>query len=130
MSLSGALPLVIVVDDDPSTQRTLARVLKAGGFESAVYESAEAFLDVPPPRQPIGLLLDQQLGGMSGIDLLRKLDADGTSMPTIMITAFDSRRSREEAERLGCVAYLRKPCEAETILGLLHAISARHRPST
>jgi FixJ family two-component response regulator len=128
MSLSGS-PLVIVVDDDPSTQRTLARVLRAGGFESAVYASAEAFLEEPPPLPPIGMLLDLNLGGMSGLDLLRNLKAAGTAVPTILMTAFDSRRSRDEAERLGCVAYLRKPCEAETILGLLHAISARHRPA-
>jgi CheY-like chemotaxis protein len=41
----------------------------------------------------------------------------------IIITAFDDDRSREQAERLGCVAYLRKPCEAETILTLLRRLS-------
>jgi CheY-like chemotaxis protein len=43
----------------------------------------------------------------------------------IIITAFDDARSREQAERLGCVAYLRKPCEAETILTLLRRIVDR-----
>jgi CheY-like chemotaxis protein len=40
----------------------------------------------------------------------------------IIITAFDDARTREQAERLGCVAYLRKPCAAETILALLRRL--------
>jgi CheY-like chemotaxis protein len=40
----------------------------------------------------------------------------------IIVTAFDDAHSRQQAERLGCVAYLRKPCEAETILTLLRSL--------
>jgi FixJ family two-component response regulator len=60
---------------------------------------------------------------MSGLDLQRRLRDDGSMLPVIIITAFDDARSRERAERLGCVAYLRKPCEAETILGLLRDLA-------
>ena len=49
-------------------------------------------------------------------------------IPVIIITAFENVRSREQAERLGCVAYLRKPCEAETILTLLRQL-AHDEPS-
>jgi FixJ family two-component response regulator len=56
---------------------------------------------------------------MSGLDLQRQLRNEGSTVPVIIITAFDDARSREHAERLGCVAYLRKPCPAETILALL-----------
>ena len=80
---------------------------------------AEEFLSSPPRSAPIGLLLDVHLGGMSGLDLQRRLRNEGSTIPVIIITAFDDARSREQAERLGCVAYLRKPCEAETILALL-----------
>jgi CheY-like chemotaxis protein len=44
----------------------------------------------------------------------------------IIITAFDDARSREQAESLGCVAYLRKPCDAETILALLGELRSAH----
>jgi FixJ family two-component response regulator len=69
------------------------------------------------------LLLDVHLRGMSGLDLQRRLRSEGSTIPVIIITAFDDARGREQAERLGCVAYLRKPCEAETILSLLRRLA-------
>ena len=123
------MPLVVVVEDDPGSQKTLARVLRAGGYEAAVYASAEEFLSSPPQSSPIGLLLDVHLSGMSGLDLQRRLRNEGSTIPVIIITAFDDARSREQAERVGCVAYLRKPCEAETILALLRRL-AHDEPSS
>jgi FixJ family two-component response regulator len=121
-TLSAAMPLVVVIEDDPASQKTLARVLRTGGFDTAIYASAEEFLASPPRSTPIGLLLDLRLGGMSGLDLQRRLRSEGSTLPVIVITAFDDARNREQAERLGCVAYLRKPCEAETILALLRGL--------
>jgi FixJ family two-component response regulator len=122
------MPLVVVVEDDPASQKTLARVLRAGGYEAALYASAEEFLSSPPQSSPIGLLLDVHLSGMSGLDLQHRLRNEGSTIPVIIITAFDDARSRERAERVGCVAYLRKPCEAETILALLRRL-AHDEPS-
>jgi len=116
------MPLVVVVEDDRASQKTIARVLRAGGYEAAIYGSAEQFLSSPPQSPPIVLLLDVHLGGMSGLDLQRRLKNEGSTVPVIIITALDDARSREQAERLGCVAYLRKPCEAETILALLRGL--------
>jgi FixJ family two-component response regulator len=124
------MPLVVVVEDDPGSRKTLARVLRAGGYQTATFGSAEEYLSSDEyrssPRQPpVGMLLDVHLGGMSGLDLQRRLWNEGSPIPVIIITAFDDARSREQAERLGCVAYLRKPCEAETILTLLRRIVDR-----
>ena len=123
------MPLVAVVEDDPSSQKTLARVLRIGGYQAALYASAEEFLSSPPKPSPIGLLLDVHLSGMSGLDLQRRLRDEGSTIPVIIITAFDDLRSREQAERLGCVAYLRKPCEAEIILALLHRLALEEHSS-
>ena len=122
-ALSMPNPLVVVVEDDPASQKTLARVLRAGGYEAALYASAEELLSSPRQSCPIGLLLDVHLSGMSGLDLQRRLRNEGSTIPVIIITAFDDARSREQAERVGCVAYLRKPCEAETILALLRRLT-------
>ena len=117
------MPVVVVIEDDLASQKTLARVLRTGGYYAATYASAEEFLASPPRAVPIGLLLDVHLGGMSGLDLQRRLKEEGSTVPIIIITAFDDARSRQQAERLGCVAYLRKPCAAETILTLLRGLA-------
>ena len=118
-TVSATEPLVVVIEDDLASQKTLARVLRVGGYHAATYGSAEEYLASPPEASPIGLLLDVHLGGMSGLDLQRRLKAEGSTIPVIIITAFDDARSRAQAESLGCVAYLSKPCAAETILALL-----------
>jgi FixJ family two-component response regulator len=124
------MPLVVVIEDDAASRTTLARVMRAGGYEAAMYESAEAFLSSPPHSPPLALLLDLHLGGMSGLDLQRRLRSQGSSVPVIIITGFDHARSREQAEHLGCLAYLSKPCEAGTILALLDGLpgGGRHSP--
>ena len=116
---SATAPLVVVIEDDLASQKTLARVLRVAGYRAATYASAEEYLASPPQSSPIGLLLDVHLSGMSGLDLQRRLRDEGSTIPVIIITAFDDARSRAQAESLGCMAYLCKPCAAETILALL-----------
>ncbi len=111
---------IAVVDDDESFGRAIGRLLRAARFEPLVYTSAEAFLQdtIHPPAACV--VLDIHLGGMSGLDLRRQLTALGRTTPVIFVTAHDEPKVREEAEEVGCSAYLRKP-----VLGqlLLEAIS-------
>ena len=125
----GSGQLMVVVEDDPASRKTLGRVLKAGGYSAAMYESAEDFLSSPPQLPPAGLLLDLELGGMSGLELQRRLRDQGSTVPVIVITAHDDPQRRKQAEQLGCVAFLTKPCPAETILDVLRTL-VRNNAST
>jgi FixJ family two-component response regulator len=115
-------PVVVVVEDDPASRKTLSRVLRAGGFEPALYASAEDYLASPPPKTPLGMLLDIHLPTISGLELQSWLRSQGSVLPIIIITAFDDARAKARAEALGCVAYLHKPCEAQQILNLLRSL--------
>jgi FixJ family two-component response regulator len=104
---------VAVVEDDESARRALSRVLRAQGMQLVSYDSAEAFLaDTARPAFDC-LLLDIELRGMSGIQLQQQLKAAGSSTPVIYITAHDEPAIREQAQALGCAAFLRKtsPCQ-------------------
>jgi len=116
-------PCVAIIEDDPSSRRTLRRVLRAGGFETLEFGTAEAYLAAPPEPSPFGLLLDINLGGMSGLELLEHLRAGGSKVPVIVITGRDDPRWEVESRRLGCLAYLRKPCDAADILTLLNSLA-------
>ena len=110
---------VAVVDDDKSLCRSVGRLLRAAGIEAVMYDSAEAFLEDTKRPQFDCLLLDVQLGGMSGIELNQQLSAAGSTTPVIYITAHHEPEIRAEALKTPCVAYFRKNEPAE---GLLEAI--------
>jgi FixJ family two-component response regulator len=112
--------LVAVVDDDPGMLKSIERLLRAYKFEPAVFRSAEAFLEGRAAGTASCLVLDIHLGGMSGIDLRRRLAAEGSQLPVIFISAVDDEALHEEAIESGCVAYLRKPFLAHLLIGAIN----------
>ena len=84
--MSKAPPLyVATVDDDEAFCRALGRLLRAAGMQPIPYVSAEAFLADTKHPQFDCLVLDVNLGGMSGIELGRRLVAEGCSTPFICL---------------------------------------------
>ena len=107
---------VAVVDDDDSFLRAIGRLLRAAGFEPVGYSSAEAFLEDTTHAPPDCLVLDIHLVGASGLELRRHLTALGSPIPVIFVTAHDEPKVREEAQQVGCSAYLRKPVPGQLLL--------------
>jgi FixJ family two-component response regulator len=108
---------VAVVDDDQSVRRSFARLLRAAGIEAITYDSAEAVLaDTKCPRFDC-MVVDVQLGGMSGIELARVLaGAERDRVPIIYITSYDSPDARAEAQATGCAGYFRKTDSGADVL--------------
>jgi FixJ family two-component response regulator len=94
---------IVVVEDHPSVRKTIERILQAGGFTVALFDSAEAVLEANAAASAECLVLDVNLPGISGFELYRRLVLSSKEMPTIFITAGDEPAFREEAERLGGV---------------------------
>jgi FixJ family two-component response regulator len=117
---------VAIVDDDESFARALERLFRASGFGVQMYPSAEAFLASTTLPLPDCLVLDIQLGGMSGLDLQRRLREAHNSAPIIFVTAHDEPGVREEANQGGCVAYFLKPVPRKS---LIEAITKAVNPS-
>ncbi|MCE0521870.1 MAG: response regulator [Methylacidiphilales bacterium] len=115
MSKQGNI-YIAIVDDDESLCRSLGRLLRASGIQPITYLSAEEFLaDKKHPKFDC-LVLDIQLGGMSGVELQRQLSAAGEKTPVIFISAYDNPEAREEALAAGCAAYFRKnDCGADVL---------------
>jgi FixJ family two-component response regulator len=118
-------PLCIaVVDDDESQCRSLARLLRAAGMDAATYPSAEAFLADPLHAGYDGLILDVQLGGISGIELQRQLVDSGETTPIIFITAHDEPEGRAKALAAGCRAYFRKTDSGADVIEAIRRAAA------
>jgi FixJ family two-component response regulator len=115
---------VAVVDDDEKVCQSFGRLLRAAGLHPVTYSSAEAFLaDMKQPQFDC-LVLDVQLGGMSGIELAKQLVCDGTPPPFIFITAHDDPAARAEAEAAGCAAYFQKTDAGAQVLETIRRIAA------
>ena len=107
---------VAVVDDDESVCRSFSRLLRMAGYQPVHFHSAEAFLaDRNRPHFEC-LVLDVQLGGISGIELGKRLASVGDTTPVVFITAHDDPASRLEAESCGCAGYFRKTDPGDAIL--------------
>jgi FixJ family two-component response regulator len=114
---------VAVIDDDESLCRSLGRLLRATGMQPITYASAEAFLaDTKQPRFDC-LVLDVQLGGMSGIALAQHLVAQGGHSPFIFITAHDDPETRAGAQATGCAAYFRKNDPGAQVLDAIRRLT-------
>ena len=122
--MSTERKLVAVVDDDLSMLKGVQRLLAAHGFDTEVFSSAEGFLGRAGDRELTCLVLDIQLGGMSGIELRRRLASSGSTVPVIFITAVDDQAIHDEARDAGCVACLQKPFPAKMLIGAIEQAAA------
>jgi CheY-like chemotaxis protein len=113
-----ASDVVLVVDDDAAFLRAVERLLKAQGFAVEIFESAEAFHD-HAAQNALCVILDINLGEVSGIDVRRHLAGAYPSMPVIFMSANDSERLREAALDAGCIGYLVKPFTPASLMGAI-----------
>ena len=92
-------PLVVVVEDDADMSQAMESVLRAAGFEAAMFSSAEAVLEAGIPADTTCLLLDVHLPGMTGFELYDRLNAIHPSHPVIFMTAYDEPSARARSGR-------------------------------
>ena len=113
----GPLPAAVyVIDDDASIRRALGRLLRLTQWQVRTFDSAEAFLAELDGLAPGCLVLDIQLGGMNGLDLLAHMKSAHPTWPIIAMSGSDNDTAETEALRLGARAYLRKPFDSEVLI--------------
>ena len=101
--------VVAILDDDRSIRDGVATLVAALGYRTEVYSSGEEFIDAAIKSEAGCLLVDIQLGDLSGVELVRHLLAMGFTFPVIFMTGSQDELVRKQATELGCVAYLLKP---------------------
>jgi FixJ family two-component response regulator len=115
---------VFVVEDDPSMRTGIRRLLEVHGFRSILFESANALLGHDDFGEALCFILDVNLNGESGIGLYRRLADRGVSLPVIYITGNDSEANRAAAIESGCIAYLTKPFDAQSLIEPIERVRA------
>ena len=108
--------VIAIIDDDPGIRDALEHMLSAFGYRTEIYASAEEFIRAAITTEASCLVVDIQLGDLSGIELGRHLAATGFAFPIIFITGSLEETHRRQAMDFGCIAYLTKPFPAKQLI--------------
>ena len=115
---------VLIVDDDLGMLRALKRLLQQHDYEPILFSSAQAFKSHTDFEKAVCVILDINLNDGSGIELRHGLKAAGVSAPVIYITGNEDPAVRRAALDSGCVALLKKPFSAQSLIEPLKKASA------
>jgi CheY-like chemotaxis protein len=111
---------LLLVEDEEISRRALALLLHSKGYQIRTAASAEEALQLlNHGGHPQMALVDLDLPGMSGLELIKHLSQQHPAIPAVLITASSIERLKEA---LGdhSVTYLRKPLDFNRLLNLLH----------
>jgi FixJ family two-component response regulator len=120
--MPGQNQSIVLVEDDTGMSKAIERLLRAAGFQSVSFASAEELLQTAAADSAACLVLDIHLPGLSGLELGRLLIGSGRAKPIVFITGEDEPSLRDEAQRLGCIAYFHKPFDGSALLEAIRAV--------
>lgn len=125
--MNGIAPLVLVLDDEPSVRRSLARLLGANGYRVRTFASAEEFLSAEPALEPARLVLDVRLPGLDGLGLQQELGERGETLPIVFISGHGDIPMSVKAIKAGAVDFLPKPVHEASLVPAVEEALERSR---
>ena len=114
--MSAAAATVLIVDDDSSVRKSLARLVTAAGYRVHTFASASEFLGREPSTGPCCLVLDVRMPGLTGLDLQQTLADARHRTAIVFITGYGDVATSVEAMKAGAVDFLTKPFAGQDLL--------------
>ncbi len=121
---STTIPRILVIDDDDDLRYSLKRVFSAKDYEVLEANSAEQGLEMAQKHSPHVILLDNRMGGMSGMEALQHLRGINPNAMIILMTAYGTTQTTIEAMKFGAFDYIMKPFDLKKILSLTESAVA------
>lgn len=110
---------ILIVDDEAIVRESIRDWLTDSGYEVRVAESGEEALELIVKNDFSVLIVDLRLPQMTGIDVLKKVKTLKPDIRSIVITAYPTMLSKDEATRLGTIDYLVKPIFPDRLEALI-----------
>jgi FixJ family two-component response regulator len=110
---------IAVIDDDESFRAALVESLSSLGYGVGGYASAEDYIGSVGGRSFNCVVSDIHMPGMSGLDLMHRLAAEGSTTPVVLITARSDTNLEAKAAAAGAACLLRKPFEINELIGCI-----------
>ena len=108
--------LIYVVDDDDAVRAALRALLETAGYRTARFESGVAFLDSLDTVRGACVLLDVKMPELDGLEVQRRLNDRGVTLPVIIVTGHGDIAMAVQAMRAGAVDFLEKPVSRDRLL--------------
>jgi DNA-binding response OmpR family regulator len=115
---------ILIIDDEPSLRKTLARIFQQSGFEVTTAENAEQGLDFLKTTAFDLVFTDLRMPGIQGLEMLKRIHTEHPSLPVVLFTAQPDVNSAVEALRHGATDYLLKPLKPEILIERAKSILA------
>ena len=104
-------------------------MMRGAGFDATTWSSGDAFLRALAQHPPDCVVLDLQMPGLSGFEVLGLLQMSDYPIPAIVITGHDADDAADRALAAGASAFLRKPVDSVLLIDeITRAVAARNRP--
>ena len=111
--------MIAIVDDDAFVREAMKSLMRSLGYDASTFGSAEEFLNSEQISRTSCLITDLHMPGLSGLDLQDRLIAEGYRFPIIFLTGYPDENVRARAMKVGAIAFLSKPVNADHLLGYL-----------
>lgn len=108
--------LIFLVDDDDAVRMSLHALLETAGYRTAQFESGTDFLESPDLGRGACVLLDVKMPGPDGLEVQRRLNERGETLPVVILTGHGDITMAVQAMRAGAADFIQKPVSREQLL--------------
>jgi len=127
MLTSLKMSKLLLIDDEEDVRYSFQRIFDSPDLELAAASSGEEGLKIIPKFRPDLVLMDVRLGGLSGLETLRRIRQSDPKLLVILMTAYGTTQTAIEAMKLGAYDYLLKPFDVPKLKEIVaNALKAAH----
>src|ERR1041385_9006436 len=110
---------LLLIDDEADVQYSFRRIFDSPEMQIETASSGEEGLKLIPRFQPDLVMMDVRMGGLSGLETLRRLRQTDAKLPVIIMTAYGTTQTAIEAMKLGAYDYVLKPFDVPKLKSLV-----------
>ena len=113
------VPKISIIDDDELVLESMECLILSLGYDVVTFASAEDFLTSSHVWGTSCLVTDVQMPGMTGVELQKRLIADGYHLPVIFMSGLSDEKIRASVVKTGAIGFLDKPVDVVCLVELL-----------
>lgn len=120
--------IVYVIDDDDAMRDSLNFLLDSSGYSVTLFDDAQRFMDALPGLAFGCVVSDVRMPGIDGIELLKRMKAQHSPFPILIMTGHGDVPLAVEAMKLGAVDFLEKPFEDDRLIAMIETAIRQAEP--